>query len=106
MVSPMAWGGPSSNVSSLRVGGTITSLTSQPTPTGGFLAAPESASAISLEHGTTFAHVGYDFGKMEPARQLYPALNHLLFNPVLPYELYTGPERRGRSDVRYRAKTF
>lgn len=54
----------------------------------------EAGERISLRHGTTFAHVGYDFGKTEPARRLYSALNHLLFNPVLPYELYTRPERR------------
>jgi hypothetical protein len=51
------------------------------------------ASLIGLKHGTKFTHVNYDFGKTEPARRLYPALNHLLFNPVLPYELYTGPQR-------------
>jgi hypothetical protein len=51
------------------------------------------ADVIGLKHGTRFAHVNYDFGKTEPARRLYPALNHLLFNPVLPYELYTGPGR-------------
>ena len=54
----------------------------------------ETADAISFHHGTTFAHVNYDFGRTEPARRLYPALNHLLFNPILPYELYTGPERK------------
>jgi hypothetical protein len=51
------------------------------------------AEMIGFKHGTRFAHVAYDFGKTEPARRLYPALNHLLFNPVLPYELYTGPGR-------------
>ncbi len=47
------------------------------------------ADAIKLGHGTRIAHLKYNFGSMEPARQLYPALNHLLFNPVYPYELYT-----------------
>lgn len=51
------------------------------------------AEPIGLKHGVRFAHVNYDFGKTEPARRLYSALNHLLFNPVLPYELYTGPNR-------------
>jgi hypothetical protein len=51
------------------------------------------AEAIGLKHGVRFAHVNYDFGKTEPARRLYSALNHLLFNPVFPYELYTGPSR-------------
>jgi hypothetical protein len=47
--------------------------------------------AIELTHGTRIAHVAYNFGKAEPARTLYQSLNHLLFNPVLPYELYTRP---------------
>lgn len=51
------------------------------------------AEVIGFKHGTRFAHIAYDFGKTEPARRLYAALNHLLFNPVLPYELYTGPGR-------------
>lgn len=55
---------------------------------------PSAAEAIGLSHGVRFAHVKYDFGNTEPARRLYPALNHLLFEPVLPYELYTGPGRR------------
>jgi hypothetical protein len=55
---------------------------------------PSVAAAVNLTHGTRFAHINFNFGKTEPARRLYPALNHLLFNPVLPYELYTGPERR------------
>jgi hypothetical protein len=54
---------------------------------------PTSAQAIGLSHGSRFAHLRYDFGNTEPARRLYAALNHLLFDPVLPYELYTGPER-------------
>jgi hypothetical protein len=52
-----------------------------------------SADLVGLKHGTRFGHVNFNFGKTEPARRLYPALNHLLFNPVLPYELYTGPNR-------------
>jgi len=63
-------------------------------PDGRVATLPASAAdVIGLKHGTRFAHVKYDFGKTEPARRLYPALNHLLFNPVLPYELYTGPGR-------------
>ncbi|HKM83823.1 MAG TPA: hypothetical protein VJY15_23065 [Candidatus Acidoferrum sp.] len=49
--------------------------------------------AINLSHGSRFAHLRYDFGNTEPARRLYATLNHLLFDPVLPYELYTGPGR-------------
>jgi hypothetical protein len=50
------------------------------------------ADAVKLQQGTRIAHVGYRFAKMEPERNLYQALNHLIFNPVLPYELYTRPE--------------
>ena len=41
-------------------------------------------------HGTHFCHIRYDFGGSESAvtRLLYQALNHVLFNPVLPYDLY------------------
>ncbi len=53
----------------------------------------KAADAASISHGTRIAHVNYDFGKSEPARTLYVSLNHLLFNPVLPFELTTGPDR-------------
>lgn len=53
----------------------------------------KAADAANISHGTRIAHVNYDFGKSEPARTLYVSLNHLLFNPVLPYELTTGPNR-------------
>jgi hypothetical protein len=51
------------------------------------------ADSVGLRHGTRIGHVGYDFGTLEPARELYNALNHLLFHPLLPYELITGPDR-------------
>lgn len=40
--------------------------------------------------GAHFCHIKYDFGASDSAiaRLLYPALNHVLFNPVLPYDLY------------------
>lgn len=43
-----------------------------------------------FDSGTHFCHLNYDFGgaKSAVSRQLYQALNHVLFNPVLPYELY------------------
>jgi hypothetical protein len=43
-----------------------------------------------FSHGTLFRHLGYDFGRQGSAvaRTLYYALNHVLFNPVLPYDLY------------------
>jgi hypothetical protein len=51
----------------------------------------EAADAVGLKHGTRIAHIKYDFGKTEPSASLYRSLNHLLFNPILPYELYTRP---------------
>ena len=53
----------------------------------------QAADAANISPGTRIAHVNYDFGKSEPARTLYVSLNHLLFNPVLPFELTTGPDR-------------
>jgi hypothetical protein len=50
------------------------------------------ADAVAIGHGTRLAHINYDFGKTEPAATLYSSLNHLLFNPVLPYELSTRPD--------------
>ncbi len=51
------------------------------------------ANAANIRHGTRFVHIGYDFGRGGSAitRQLYTALNHVLYNPVLPLELYVGP---------------
>lgn len=48
------------------------------------------ADAANIQHGTRFVHIGYDFGRGGSAitRQLYPALNHVLYNPILPFELY------------------
>jgi hypothetical protein len=41
-------------------------------------------------NGAQFTHIKYDFGAADSAiaRLMYPALNHVLFNPVLPYDLY------------------
>jgi hypothetical protein len=46
--------------------------------------------AKEFESGTLFRHIGYDFGRQGSAvaRTLFYALNHVLFNPVLPYDLY------------------
>ena len=57
-----------------------------------FISAAE-ADAAKISHGTRFVHVGYDFGRGGSAitRQLYTALNHSLYNPILPFELYVGP---------------
>jgi hypothetical protein len=48
------------------------------------------AEAADIKHGTRFVHIAYDFGKGGSAitRQLYTALNHVLYNPILPFELY------------------
>lgn len=50
----------------------------------------EDADAANIKHGTRFTHIAYDFGRggTAIARQLYPALNHVLYNPILPLELY------------------
>lgn len=50
---------------------------------------PEIADSAKVGNGTRFVHIAYDFGRGGSAisRQLYPALNHVLYNPVLPFEL-------------------
>lgn len=44
--------------------------------------------AVGFELGTWFGHIGYDFGQSGAAitRGLYQALNHVLYNPMLPFE--------------------
>lgn len=48
------------------------------------------ADKLGFKMGSQFCHVKYDFASSESAvtRLLYQALNHVLFNPILPYELY------------------
>lgn len=48
------------------------------------------ATAAQFDHGTMFRHIDYDFGRKGSAvaRTLFYALNHVLFSPVLPYDLY------------------
>lgn len=50
------------------------------------------ADAANVQQGTRFVHIGYDFGRGGSAitRQLYTAINHVLYNPVLPFDLYVG----------------
>ncbi len=50
------------------------------------------ADEANVQHGTRFVHIGYDFGRGGSAinRQLYQAMNHVLYNPVLPFDLYVG----------------
>jgi hypothetical protein len=54
-----------------------------------------SADKLQFEQGAQFTHVKYDFASSESAvtRLLYQALNHVLFNPILPYELYAMKEK-------------
>jgi hypothetical protein len=49
------------------------------------------ADSAKIASGTRFVHIGYDFGRGGSAitRQLYTALNHVLYNPILPFELYS-----------------
>lgn len=58
------------------------------------------ADATGIHHGTRFVHIGYDFGRGGSAitRQLFPALNHVLYNPILPFEIYAA---RSTPDVIY-----
>lgn len=46
--------------------------------------------AEKFGQGAHFCHIAYDFGASESAiaRSMYPSLNHVLFNPVMPYDLY------------------
>ena len=48
------------------------------------------ADKAGFAHGAHFCHIKYDFGASDSAiaRLLYQALNHVLFNPVMPYDLY------------------
>ncbi len=50
------------------------------------------ADEAQIGNGTRFVHIDYDFGSGGSAitRQLYTAMNHVLFNPILPIELYVG----------------
>lgn len=49
------------------------------------------ANAVDFQHGSQFCHIKYDFGGSGAAvaRLMYQALNHILFNPILPYDLFT-----------------
>jgi hypothetical protein len=48
------------------------------------------ADKAGFGQGAHFCHIHYDFGSAASAvtRLLYQALNHVLFNPILPYDLY------------------
>jgi hypothetical protein len=48
------------------------------------------AKKVVFESGSHFCHIRYDLGRsgQQVALRLYQSLNHLLFNPILPYDLY------------------
>ncbi len=92
-------------------------------PDGMIPTLPESAAdAVQFERGIKLGHVGYKFESSDQAFRLYNSLNHLLFNPVLPYYLKTkkgkkldrmtgnayrlseldivGPKKRKEADIR------
>jgi hypothetical protein len=48
------------------------------------------ADKAGFANGAHFCHIGYDFGASDSAiaRSMYQSLNHVLFNPVMPYELF------------------
>ncbi|MBV8753832.1 MAG: hypothetical protein JO328_13310 [Hyphomicrobiales bacterium] len=48
------------------------------------------ADKAGFMHGAHFCHIAYDFGSSDSAisRSMYQSLNHVLFNPVMPYELF------------------
>lgn len=50
------------------------------------------ANAVNLKHGSRFVHLGYNFagGGSAVMRSLYTMLNHILYNPMLPLDLYAG----------------
>ncbi|MBX9681875.1 MAG: hypothetical protein K2X38_24220 [Gemmataceae bacterium] len=59
-------------------------------PEGHVPVLPESAAdALDFQRGIKLAHVGYNFATSDQAYRLYNSLNHLLFNPVLPYYVKT-----------------
>ena len=48
------------------------------------------ADKAKFDQGAHFCHIAYDFGASDSsvARSMYQSLNHVLFNPVMPYDLY------------------
>jgi hypothetical protein len=68
-------------------------------PDGRVPALPDAAAdAIELARGTRIGHIGYKFAKSDHAYGLFQSLNHLLFNPVLPFRVYTKSDR-SKSDI-------
>jgi hypothetical protein len=50
----------------------------------------QAAGRQAFEPGSHLCHIKYDLGRsgQAVARRLYQSLNHVLFNPILPYDLY------------------
>lgn len=66
------------------------------TPDGEIPSLPESAAdALGFNRGIKLGHVGYKFESSDQAFRLYNSLNHLLFNPVLPYYVQTKKPQGG-----------
>ncbi len=62
-------------------------------PTGEVTSLPaDTGDTIGLKHGVRFGHLGYNFsgGGSAVTREFYQAMNHILFNPVLPFDLDVG----------------
>ncbi len=72
-------------------------------PDGSVPRLPESAAdTLGFTRGTRIGHVGYKFAISNQAYGLYTSLNHLLFNPVLPYYVVTRKDKttgRDRPDL-------
>ena len=53
---------------------------------------PDTGDAIGLKHGVRFGHLGYNFsgGGSAVTREFYQTMNHILFNPVLPFDMDVG----------------
>jgi hypothetical protein len=51
---------------------------------------PMQTDKAGFVQGAHFSHIAYDFGASDSAiaRSMYQSLNHVLFNPVMPYELF------------------
>ena len=70
-------------------------------PSGEVPQLPASAAeAIGFKQGSRFAHLKYNFagGGSAVMRSLFYMLNHILYNPVLPFDLYAG---RATADTIY-----
>jgi len=65
-------------------------------PDGRVPSLPESAADIvGFARGTKIGHVAYKFATSNQAYRLFNSLNHLLFNPVLPYYVITKKDGKG-----------